>query len=69
VVAALIRGAAMDSDEVVGYAQGEFQRLAALSAESGAQAPPRPGTAEPPGMTGLPGQDDLSQHSEFSLLL
>ena len=40
--AALIRGAAMDSDEVVGYAQGEFRRLAALSAESGAQAPPGP---------------------------
>ena len=58
--AALIRGAAMDSDEVVGYAQGEFRRLAALSAESGAQAPPGRGAAEPPGMTGLPGQDDLS---------
>ena len=70
--AALIRGAAMDSDEVVGYAQGEFRRLAALSAESGAQAPQAPtgpGAAEPPGMTGLPGQDDLSQHSEFSLFL
>ena len=38
--AALVRGAAMDDDEVVGYAQGEFRRLAALSAESGAQAPP-----------------------------
>ncbi len=58
--AALIRGAAMDSDEVVGYAQGEFRRLAALSAESGEQAPPGRGAAEPPGMTGLPGQDDLS---------
>ena len=58
--AALIRGAAMDSGEVVGYAQGEFRRLAALSAESGAQAPPGRGAAEPPGMTGLPGQDDLS---------
>ena len=67
--AALIRGAAMDSDEVVGYAQSEFRRLAALSAESGAQAPPGRGAAEPPGMTGLPGQGDLSSHSEFSLFL
>ncbi|HJY66310.1 MAG TPA: hypothetical protein VJ254_06250, partial [Streptosporangiaceae bacterium] len=50
--AALIRGAAMDSDEVVGYAQGEFRRLAARHAESGAQAPPGPGAAGPPGMTG-----------------
>jgi hypothetical protein len=54
--AALIRGAAMDSDEVVGYAQGEFRRLAARRAESGAQAPPGPGAAGPPGMTGLPGK-------------
>lgn len=54
--AALIRGAAMDSDEVLGYAQGEFRRLAARSAESGTQAPPGPGAAEPPGMTGLPGK-------------
>ena len=53
--AALIRGAAMDSDEVLGYAQGEFRRLAARSAESGTQAP-GPGAAEPPGMTGLPGK-------------
>jgi predicted ATPase/class 3 adenylate cyclase/RimJ/RimL family protein N-acetyltransferase len=37
--AALAQGAAMDDDEVVGYAQGEFRRLAALRAEPGAQAP------------------------------
>ena len=40
--AALARGAAMDDDEVVGYAQGEFRRLAALRAELGAQAPESP---------------------------
>lgn len=40
--AALARGAAMDDDEVVGYAQGEFRRLAALRAEPGAQAPESP---------------------------
>ena len=63
--AALGRGAAMDDDEVVEYAMGEFGRLAALRAEPGAQAPespPGPGAAGPPGMTGLPGHDDLSQH-------
>ena len=52
--AALIRGAAMDSDEVVGYAQGEFRRLAALRAQPGAQAPESPpGPARPsrPGIT------------------
>ena len=37
--AALGRGAAMDEDQVVGYAVGEFRRLAALLAEPGAQAP------------------------------
>jgi hypothetical protein len=63
--AALGRGASMDEDEVVGYAVGEFQRVAALLAEPGAQAPespPGPGAAGPPGMTGLPVQHDLSQH-------
>jgi hypothetical protein len=40
--AALAQGAAMDDDEVVGYAQGEFRRLAALRAEPGAQAPESP---------------------------
>jgi len=37
--AALAQGAAMDDDEVVGYAQGEYRRLASLLAEPGAQAP------------------------------
>jgi predicted ATPase/class 3 adenylate cyclase len=46
--AALARGAAMDDDEVVGYAQGEFRRLAALRAEPGPQAPESPpGPARP----------------------
>ena len=46
--AALARGAAMDDDELVGYAQGEFRRLAALRAEPGAQAPePPPDLARP----------------------
>ena len=46
--AALGRGAAMDDDEVVGYAQGEFRRLADLRAEPGAQAPESPpGPARP----------------------
>ncbi|HYB17819.1 MAG TPA: hypothetical protein VEF71_20455, partial [Streptosporangiaceae bacterium] len=40
--AAFARGAAMDDDEVVGYAQGEARRLAALHAETGAQAPESP---------------------------
>ena len=40
--AALGRGAAMDDDEVVGYAQGEFRRLADLRTEPGAQAPESP---------------------------
>jgi len=40
--AALARGAAMDDDQVVGYAQGEFRRLAAPRAEPGAQAPKSP---------------------------
>ena len=37
--AALGRGAAMDDKEVVGYAVGEFRRVAAMLAESGTQAP------------------------------
>jgi len=46
--AALSRGAAMDDDELAGYAQGEFRRLAALRAEPGAQAPESPpGPARP----------------------
>ena len=46
--AALGRGAAMDDDEVVAYAMGEFDRLAALRAEAGAQAPESPpGPARP----------------------
>jgi predicted ATPase/class 3 adenylate cyclase len=46
--AALARGAAMDDDEVVGYARGEFRRLAAPSAEPGVQAPEsQPGQARP----------------------
>jgi predicted ATPase/class 3 adenylate cyclase len=46
--AALAQGAAMDDDEVVGYAQGEFRRLAALRAEPGVQAPESPpGPARP----------------------
>ena len=50
--AALGRGAAMDEDEVVGYAQGEFRRLAALLAEPGAQAP-----ESPPGPARLSGRE------------
>ena len=46
--AALARGAAMDDDEVVGYTQDEFGRLAALRAEPDAQAPESPpGPARP----------------------
>jgi hypothetical protein len=43
--AAVAQGAAMDDDEVVGYAQGELRRIASLRAEPGAQAaesPPDP---------------------------
>jgi hypothetical protein len=40
--AAAGRGAAMDDDEVVRYAVGEFQRVAALLAEPGAPAPEAP---------------------------
>jgi hypothetical protein len=57
--AALARGAAMDEDEVVAYAVGEFQRVAALLAQPGARAPhapsgpasgPQPATAGPPSL-------------------
>jgi hypothetical protein len=40
--AAAGRGAAMDEDQVVGYAVGELQRVAALLAQPGAQAPHAP---------------------------
>ena len=49
--AALARGAAMDDDEVVGYAQGVYRRLASLHAEPRTPTPglpPGPGLAEPP---------------------
>jgi predicted ATPase/class 3 adenylate cyclase len=60
--AAAGRGAAMDDDEIVAYAVGEFQRVAELLAQPGAQAPhappgpasgPQPATAvsAQPGMT------------------
>jgi hypothetical protein len=45
--AAVGRGAAMDDDEVVGYAVGEFRRVAGLLAKPGVQAPDTPrGLAE-----------------------
>jgi predicted ATPase/transcriptional regulator with XRE-family HTH domain len=40
--AALRRGAAMDDDQIVGYALGELRRAAAPLAEPGAQAPEAP---------------------------
>jgi hypothetical protein len=55
--AAADRGAAMDDNEVVRYAVSEFQRVAALLAETGVSAPyappgpasgPQPTTAVPP---------------------
>ncbi len=57
--AALAQGAAMDDHEVVEYVRDEYQRLASLRVEPGAPAsepPPRPGAADPPGMTVLPGK-------------
>jgi predicted ATPase/class 3 adenylate cyclase len=46
--AALARGAAMDNDELAGYAQGEFRRLAALHAQPSARAPESlPGPVQP----------------------
>ena len=56
---ALGRGTAMDDDELVGYAQGEFRRLAALRAEpgrAGTGITTGLGAAEPPGVTVLPGK-------------
>jgi predicted ATPase len=50
--AALGRGAAMNDHEVADYALGEFRRLAALLAESGAQA-----LDSPPEMTRLSGRE------------
>jgi predicted ATPase/class 3 adenylate cyclase len=51
--AALGRGAALDDDEVVGYALGEFRRLAAQRAEPSARVPESPPgpAAEQQGMT------------------
>jgi hypothetical protein len=47
--AAVSRGTAMDEDEVVRYAVGEFRRVAALLAEPGARAPDAaPGPASGP---------------------
>jgi predicted ATPase/class 3 adenylate cyclase len=44
--AADARGAAMDEDQLIEYAQGEYRRLADLRAEPGAQAPePPPGSS------------------------
>ena len=54
--AALGRGAAMDEDQVVGYTQSEFRRVAARLAEPGAQAsqsPPRP-ASDPQATTAVP---------------
>ena len=56
---ALAQGAAMDDDEVVGYAQGQYRRLASLRAEPWVPAPESPpgaGAADPPGMTVLQGK-------------
>jgi hypothetical protein len=56
--AAVGRGAAMDEDEVVGYAVGEF-RVAALLAQPGARAshpPPDPVTGPDPTTAGPPSQ-------------
>jgi hypothetical protein len=55
--AAAGRGAAMDDDEVVAYAVGEFQRAAELLAEPGARAPhapPGPDAGPQPATTGPP---------------
>jgi hypothetical protein len=51
------RGAAMDDDELVRYAVGEFQRVAALLAEPGAwapEAPPGPASGPQARATGPP---------------
>jgi hypothetical protein len=54
--AAAGRGAAMDEDEVVRYAVGEFQRVAALLAQPGARAPHAPpgSSSGPSGTTAVP---------------
>jgi hypothetical protein len=55
--AAAGRGAAMDEDEVVGYAVGELRRVSALLAQPGAgapHAPPGPASAPQGTTTGLP---------------
>jgi predicted ATPase/class 3 adenylate cyclase len=54
--AALGRGAAIDGDEVVGYALGEFRRVGPLHAEPGTQAPETPPAlaSEPQGTTAVP---------------
>jgi hypothetical protein len=55
--AAAGRGAAMDEDEVVRYAVGEFQRVAALLTQPGArvpQAPPEPTSGPHPTTAGPP---------------
>jgi hypothetical protein len=55
----LAQGAAMDDDEVVGYAQGEYRRLASLCAEPRVptpESPPGASAADRPGMTVLQGK-------------
>jgi hypothetical protein len=53
--AAVSGGAAMDHDEIVVYAVGEFQRVAALLAQPGAQAPgASPGPASQGTIAGPP---------------
>jgi hypothetical protein len=53
--AAVGRGAAMDDDEVVRYAVGEFRRIAALLPQPGVRAPHiPPGPASGQGMTVVP---------------
>jgi hypothetical protein len=55
--AAVDRGAAMADDQVVGYAVGEFRRVAALLAQPSArtpQAPPGPAPRPHPTTTGPP---------------
>jgi hypothetical protein len=55
--AAAGRGAAMDEDEIVAYAVGEFQRVAEMLSQPGAQAPhapPGPASGPQPATTGPP---------------
>jgi hypothetical protein len=49
--AAAGRGAAMDDDEIVAYAVGEFQRVAEMLGQPGAQAPPGPASGPQPATT------------------